>query len=144
MIMVPGATPRRIDEPRSAIDLAPTITDLLGVESDPGFEGKSLVKEVFGAPAEARDVIVDLPTTSDSDRRRSLVHGKLKITCYGNDNTCKVFDLEKDPTEDKPTSSGPEFKEMHERYLAHAKTIKEVPPTRCQAGCLNGAYNNKK
>ena len=35
--VVPGVAPRRIDTPRSAIDLAPTITELLGVPADPSW-----------------------------------------------------------------------------------------------------------
>lgn len=143
MVQLPGGQPRRIDEPRSALDLAPTILDLIGVPLEAGFEGKSLVKEIAGAAADPRDVAIDLPTTSDNERRRALVHGTLKITCYGNDTNCKLFDLEKDPTEEKPITRGDQYKEMHERYLAHAKTITEVPPTRCQAGCLNKAYMKK-
>ncbi len=50
LFVVPGATPRHIDNPTSAIDLAPTILDLYGVANNgwppgkdgggaPGFEG---------------------------------------------------------------------------------------------------------
>ena len=35
MIMVPGAAPRHIDTPRSAIDLAPTILDLFKLPPEP-------------------------------------------------------------------------------------------------------------
>ncbi len=66
MIRAPGGVPRRVDEPRSAIDLAPTILDFFGVAPDPSFEGKSLVHEVYGGPVEPRDVVVDLPVTSDN------------------------------------------------------------------------------
>ena len=38
--VVPGAAPRRIDTPRSAIDLAPTILELLGVPRRPGLRGQ--------------------------------------------------------------------------------------------------------
>ena len=43
MIHVPGAEPRRIEVPRGAIDLAPTMADLMGLKSDPPFRGKSLL-----------------------------------------------------------------------------------------------------
>src|ERR1019366_8589578 len=69
MIIAPGAKPRHVEPMRSGIDLAPTILELFGLSSEPSFEGKSLVGEVYGAPDEERDVIVDLPTTSDSGRR---------------------------------------------------------------------------
>jgi arylsulfatase A-like enzyme len=143
--VMPGATAKRIDTPRSALDLAPTIMELLGVAPSPAFEGKSLVKELYGEKAEPRDVIVDLPMTSDNDKRRALVRGNLKLTCYGGDlATCKLFDVEKDPGEEKPITSGDDFKTLMEAFKAHAKTVKEVAPTRCGAGCLNKAYLNKK
>src|SRR5207248_254239 len=74
MISLPGAQAKRIDVARSAIDLAPTIFELLGVAPAPAFEGTSLVAEIRGdAVPEPRDVVVDLPKTSDNFRRRALV-----------------------------------------------------------------------
>lgn len=138
--VVPGAAPRRIDTPRSAIDLAPTIMELLGVAPDPGFEGKSLVAELFGAAAEPRDVAIDLPMTSDNDKRRAIVHDKLKIVAYGKDELLRLYDLEADPDEKSPITRGEAFDAMKQRYREHAKTVNEVAPTSCKAGCLNRAY----
>src|SRR5580700_10068101 len=82
--IAPGAPPRHVDVLRSAVDLAPTILDLFGVAPDPSFKGKSLVGEVYGAPSEERDVVVDLPATSDNGRRRALLHGTEKLICFDN------------------------------------------------------------
>ncbi len=142
-ILAPEASARRVAETRSAIDLAPTILEFLGAPAESTFEGKSLVGEVYGDPGGPRDVVVDLPTTSDNDRRRAIIHGNLKYTCYGDDDHCRLFNLENDPTEDKPISSGSDFKAMAARYRDHAKTIKEMPTTKCKAGCLNKAYLSK-
>jgi arylsulfatase A-like enzyme len=138
--VVPGAAPRRIDTPRSAIDLAPTILELLGVPVDPGFEGKSLVSELDGAAAEPRDVVIDLPMTSDNDKRRAIVRDKQKIVAYGKDELLKLFDLEADPEEKAPIMRGEAFDAMAKRYREYAKTVKEVAPTSCNVGCLNRAY----
>jgi arylsulfatase A-like enzyme len=138
--VVPGVAPRRIDTPRSAIDLAPTITELLGVPSDPGFEGKSLVSELDGAPAEPRDVVIDLPMTSDNDKRRAIVRDKLKIVAYGKDELLKLYDLAADPEEKAPIMRGEAFDAMAKRYREYSKTVKEVAPTQCNVGCLNRAY----
>jgi arylsulfatase A-like enzyme len=143
MVVAPGAEPRRIDVPRSAIDLAPTILDLFGLQPEPSFEGKSLVGELYGGPAEERDVVVDLPMTSDNGKRRALVHGTEKLICFDNDSYCKLFDLAKDPTEQAPTMRGSEWKTMRARYQALLKTIKEVPPYGCTADCLNAAYRKQ-
>jgi len=139
-LVVPGAAPRRIDTPRSAIDLAPTILELMGAPPEPGFEGKSLVGELFGAPAEPRDVVVDLPMTSDNDKRRAIVHGTQKIVAYGKEELLRLYDLEKDPDEKSPVTRGEAFDAMAKRYREHAKTVKEIAPTACNVGCLNRAY----
>jgi choline-sulfatase len=144
MIVAPGATSRHIDTRRSDIDLAPTILEFFGVSSDPTFEGKSLVGEVYGAEPEARDVVVDLPVTSDNGRRRALIHGSSKIICFENDNVCKLYDLDADPLEQSPTVRGDEYARMKERYADRAKVIKEVAPYACGADCLNSAYRKKQ
>jgi len=142
--VAPGAAPRHIDVPRSAIDLAPTILDFLGVPADASFEGKSLVSEIYGGPTEERDVVVDLPMTSDNGRRRALIHGSEKLICFDNDSYCKLFDLDKDPMESTPSTKGPEHGEMKRRYGALATSIKEVVPYACGADCLNSAYRHKE
>jgi arylsulfatase A-like enzyme len=144
MIVAPGATPRRIETPRSDIDLAPTILSLYGVAPDPAMEGRSLVGEVYGAPAEARDVFVDLPMTSDNGRRRALIHGDEKLICFDNDQYCKLFDLAKDPLETEPTMKGDDYKDMKERYAAFVKTVKDVPPYACAGDCLNSTQRRLK
>lgn len=146
-VVAPGAQPRKIDEPRSAIDLAPTILDLFGVApsvaEEAHFEGKSIVKEIYGETPAARDVWVDLPMTSDNDSRRALVRGKMKLTCYNNENQCKLFDLGADPNEEKPIVTGDAYKDLWAAYKAHAKTVRFVVPYSCGPGCLNKAYLNK-
>jgi choline-sulfatase len=148
--VIPGVSARTIDVPRSAVDLAPTILDLLGVSPDTkadggfmSFEGRSLVSEIEGGVAEPRDVAIDLPETSDNDKRRALVHGTTKIIAFGKSPYFQVFDLAADPGELKPISQGDVFDAMLGRYRAFEKTLKDIPPTKCKEGCLNGAYAKK-
>jgi choline-sulfatase len=143
MVVAPGAKPRRIDIPRSNIDLAPTILDLFGVRPDGSFEGKSIVDEIYGSPSEARDVVVDLPATSDNGKRRAMIRGTEKLICFDDDSHCKLYDLEKDPLERSPATKGDDFKDMKGRYRAFTKTIKEASPYACSGECLNGGYRNK-
>lgn len=147
LFYVPGVAPKRIDTPRSAIDLAPTLFDLLATPVDPALalEGKSLVAELTGKdePA-ARDVVLDLPMTSDSDKRRALVRGKKKIVAYGKEESLKLFDLEADPEEKSPILRGPAFDELAKAYREMSKAVKEVPPFACSVGCLNREYTKKK
>jgi choline-sulfatase len=142
-VVVPGAAPRHVDARRSAIDLAPTILDLFGLPPEPTFEGQSLVPELYGAPAEARDVVLDLPATSDSDRRRALIHGKDKLIAFGDDTAFRLFDLDLDPAENSGATRGDLFAEMLGRYKALSKSLKDVAPYNCKEGCLNGAYLKK-
>lgn len=148
-LVVPGVTPKHIDLPRSAIDLAPTILELLGVDpktpdktgSTLDLEGKSLIAEMTGkeAPAE-RDVICDLPMTSDNDKRRALVHGTQKVIAFSKEEAMRLYDLAADPGEEKPITRGEAFDEMAKRYREASKNIKEVPPFQCGPNCLNRAY----
>jgi choline-sulfatase len=144
MILAPGAAPRRVDVLRSGIDLAPTILELLGVTADPSFEGTSLVSEVYGGPTPERDVVVDLPMTSDSGRRRALVHGTEKLICVDTDSACKLYDLAVDPMERAAIVRGDRYADMKGRYDAVVKNIKEVAPYGCGADCLNTAYRKKQ
>jgi arylsulfatase A-like enzyme len=142
--LAPGAAPRRISTRRSAIDLAPTILDLFGVPQDPGMEGQSLVSEIYGAEGQERDVVVDLPMTSDSGRRRALLHGDQKLICFDDDVHCKLYDLRADPGEKAPLIKGEAFKAMKTRYDELSHSIKEVAPYACAADCLNAAYRKKE
>jgi arylsulfatase A-like enzyme len=143
MIQAPGAKARRIDVNRSDIDLAPTILDLFGVPAPAAFEGKSLVSEIYGGPTEARDVVVDLPMTSDNGKRRALIRGNEKLLCSDSDTFCKLYDVEKDPMERDGATKGADVQAMKDAYAAYVKTLKEVKPYACQNDCLNSGYKKK-
>ena len=95
-------------------------------------------------PSDIADVIIDLPATSDSDRRRAIVHGTMKLIAFGQDTYFQVFDLGTDPGELHPITKGAAYDEMLSRYRAFEETVHDVPPTKCKEGCLNGAYARKK
>jgi arylsulfatase A-like enzyme len=143
MIVAPGAQPRHIDALRSALDLAPTILEFFGVDPDPKFEGHSLAKEIYGAPPEDRDVVVDLPMTSDNGRRRALLRGGDKLICFDNDSYCKLYDIEKDPLETSPIMRGEAYADMKSRYASLAKSVKEVAPYGCTGDCLDAQHKKK-
>jgi len=130
MIRVPGVAPRKIDEPRSAVDLAPTILDLYGLPKDPAMEGVSLVPELHGKDGPPRDVILDLPRTSDSDRRRALIRGNFKLIALGDDDAFQLYDLLADPREehDAQWTAPAKFAEMKAAYLEWSARIPSVCP----------------
>ncbi len=144
MVLAPGAKARRVDVPRSDIDLAPTILDVFGVPPYAAFEGKSLVSEIYGAPSAPRDVVVDLPATSDNGKRRALIRGNQKLLCSDSDTFCKLYDVEKDPLERDGATKGDDVQALKDAYLAYVKTLKEVKPYACTADCLNSAYRRNK
>jgi choline-sulfatase len=137
LFVAPGAKPRHIDVLRSGLDLAPTILDLFGLAAPEKYEGHSLVKEIYGGDAPERDVVVDLPETSNSSRRRALLHGTSKLICFDNDSYCRLYDLAKDPLEQSSTMHGPEWVDMKVRYDALLRTITEVTPFGCTGDCLD-------
>ena len=124
---------------RSHLDLAPTILELMGVSPE-GMEGKSLVPELYGRTTpEPRDVIVDLPRTSDSDRRRAIIHDHYKLIAFGDDSYYQVFDIDADPEESQSLAKTDraKFDEMVALYQAKKKEIKDVGPYACRT--LKGA-----
>jgi choline-sulfatase len=96
---VPGAEPRRIDEPRGHIDIAPTVLELMAVTAEHDFMGKSLVPELFGAAPARRPVLLDLPADSNNPERRALIHGDYKLLVFGNDSRFDLYNLKTDPAE---------------------------------------------
>jgi choline-sulfatase len=102
-IYVPKAEPRRIETPRGAIDLAPTMADLLGLSVDE-YRGKSLLPEVFGAEPEPRPIIADLPRCDLMDRRRALVDGNYKLIAFGDDWRFQLYDVSHDYAEEHELS----------------------------------------
>jgi arylsulfatase A-like enzyme len=129
-LRIPGRKPKTIDAPRSAIDIPATIVELVGAKNVPPMTGNSLMPEIDGAKAEARDVIVDLPEDDFNEKRRALIHDQTKLISFGDDLRFSLFDLAADPGEEKDLwLKNPELaKEMHERYRHANKQIAFVMP----------------
>jgi arylsulfatase A-like enzyme len=141
--VIPGVPAKHVDVARSHLDLAPTVLDLLGVKADPPLPGASLVAEMTGQeqPGE-RDVIVDLPRTSDNDRRRALITGKYKVIAYSDDAYYQVYDLETDPdeTKDLVKSDKETARAQIEKYKAAVKPLRDVKAYACKT--LKGTPDN--
>jgi arylsulfatase A-like enzyme len=99
IVNVPGVTARRIDVPRSHIDLAPTVLELMGVDRSGDLSGVSLVPEIRGGTPERRTVVLDLPGDDLQEQRRAIIEGDLKLILSGKDERAALFDLEADPEE---------------------------------------------
>ncbi len=134
----PGAEARHVDTPRSLIDLGATVLDAFDVPRPPEFRGTSWLPEVRGGPAEARDGLVDLPANNLSFARRALVGERTKVVAIGESHRRVVYDLVADPRERSPLRRGPVFDEQSRKLTELERTLKEVPPSACARGCIQG------
>lgn len=128
--VVPGIEPRRIEVPRGHVDLAPTISDLLGLRGGPPFRGRSLLPELRGDDEpQARPVIVELARSDLMDRRRAIIAEGHKLIAFGDDRSFKLFDLTNDPGESKDLSKdSPELLErMKKLYREESAKIPRTP-----------------
>jgi arylsulfatase A-like enzyme len=132
LFKIPGVPARRIDTARSHIDLARTLLELMGVPAPASLRGRSLVPELLGAPAEPRDVVIDMPYTDQTPRRRALIHGRYKIIESESETTPPLFDLETDPGEQRNIAAEqPEvLKDMQRRLRELDGKVPDYPAER--------------
>lgn len=102
IIKAPGAKPKRISMPRTHIDLAPTIMDLMGVAGLEGFQGKSLAPEVYGEeePKSREPLLLELSEDSNNPARRAIIEGDYKLISFDSGREA-LFNLKSDPGEEK-------------------------------------------
>jgi arylsulfatase A-like enzyme len=103
LIYVPGAKPRRVQANRSLVDLVPTMLDLLGLPVPiDEVSGESTLSAVLDdAPADERDVLLDMPWGTEVPQKRALLSGPspgLKLL-HEFGPTYLLYDLERDPGE---------------------------------------------
>ncbi len=136
IVHVPNVKPSRIETRRSAIDIVPTVLELLHIDppkttegSVDSLSGTSLLPDVLlrsDKPAEARDIIIDMPAGPYNDARRSFIHGDLKLT-ISNNTSYELYDLAKDPTEAVSLWQKPEARgDMADRYAAAKARLHEI------------------
>lgn len=134
IVYVPGAEPRRVEEKRSSIDLAPTILELAGQplpEERGELQGTSLLEDVYAAKdaeLEERDVLIDMPKGPFNDPRRAIITGKspgTKLIHFGA-LYYNLFDLAEDPGEKNDLSKDKEqVKEVNARLALLRGRMKE-------------------
>jgi len=72
------------------------------VKAAESMRGQSLVPELRGAQAPAqRDIVIDMPYTDQSPRRRALILGDKKLIVTETEKHPLLFDLKADPGEQK-------------------------------------------
>jgi arylsulfatase A-like enzyme len=132
LIRAPGVAPRRIDARRSHIDLARTILELLGIDAPKDFRGTSLVPEMLGQGAPARPVIIDMPYTDQTPRRRALIVDDTKIVVTETEEVPTLFDLKRDPTErtNLATTNPAQLKKLQARWKEQDSALPDFPAPR--------------
>jgi len=103
IIHVPGAeTPRRLSEPVGLIDIAPTLLDLVGIESPAQFQGRSL-RDILDGRAARVEVFAEKVhgnaenrLDEDAPRHMALYTRGLKGIMK---TSLELYDLEDDPGE---------------------------------------------
>ncbi len=101
MIHGAGIKPRRIEQRRSHIDLAPTILDMMGVEPPAELVGKSLLPELSGAEPDDREpIMMELPADTYNPPTRAIIAGDFKLI-EDPGKKYKLYNLVDDPGEKK-------------------------------------------
>ena len=137
LVRVPGAAHRRIDQRRSHIDLGRTIFELVGLKAPKSFRGTSLVAEMQGLKAPPRPVIIDMPYTDQTPRRRALILDDKKIVVTETEEVPTLFDLKADPGERRDLASEkPKLLEtLFARWKEQNKALPDYPaPRRSKRG----------
>jgi choline-sulfatase len=129
--LMPGVAPRSIDTPRSHIDLAPTVLELIGAgTAPPEFRGKSLVAELRGARPEERPVLLDLPADTNNFERRGVILGDYKVLAYEKDWRVDAYDVVHDPGEQQnlKRADPQRYAELLARYREAWAAVPQVRP----------------
>lgn len=100
MVRAPSLSPRRIDVPRSTIDIARTVVALLGETPLSHWRGASLLDDALEAGPQPRPVLIDTPELQNLPAQRAMILGQQKVILHPTRGG--VFDLQADPGERSP------------------------------------------
>lgn len=127
---VPGVEAREVQVRRSAIDVVPTILELMKVDIDSAaLSGVSLLPDLVQPPGyrpEPRPIFIDMAEGPYNAERRALIEGERKLVVSGG-RPLSLYDLAADPAEKHDLSSDKAaLAEMLARYRALKASLKEV------------------
>lgn len=118
----PGVTPAVRRDPASLVDVAPTVSRLLGVEALPGVSGRDLLSTAAASFEAEIYLETDYPATAGFASLRGLVSGRWKY--IGGAERPELYDLRADPGE------------THDVSATHGGTIDGMG---ARVGALNAA-----
>jgi arylsulfatase A-like enzyme len=134
ILSIPGEPARRVPVKRSAVDLVPTLLDVMRVpQPGPGeLSGRSMIDDLAVAPAgpyEERDVYMDMPDGPYTHMRRGLLHGPtpgMKLIHFGG-RQYQLYDLANDPGEREDLAGDPaKLAPMVDLMQAKRATLHEI------------------
>jgi choline-sulfatase len=134
LFYVPGMAPHHVPVKRSAIDIVPTILEVMRVPPPPAGElsGQSLAGDLGAKPGtnfEEREVYFDMPDGPYTHMRRGIIHGTtpgMKLIHFGG-NQYQLYDLADDPGEHDDLSGDPaKLQPLVEALQAKRATLKEI------------------
>jgi arylsulfatase A-like enzyme len=136
LMLGPGVEPgRRVAQPVSLLDVAPTVLAWLGAPPQPQFEGRSLLPLLRsrGDEAGSADILLDLAPKLDPQETRThsrgLVRGSRKLLVDPRGGTL-LFDLARDPGERAGAGSPDEARELREALeRARAELASRAAPS---------------
>jgi arylsulfatase A-like enzyme len=104
----------RVDTPASLVDVAPTLLEVLGIESLPAAQGISLAPALRGEPLSGERPLF---FSWLQDGAAGVRRGPWKYLRSDLEPTSKVYDLERDPGERKPLRERTQFHPIAEELL---------------------------
>jgi arylsulfatase A-like enzyme len=133
MLRIPGQAAKRIEVPRSSMDIPRTIAALLNVPAPARWRGHSLLEDLGTAPPPQRPVIIDVPELMNLPALQAVVMDKIKVIKSG--PKWIVYDLEADPKEKNPLS-----RKEAEAWIEKAKPVLDSLETVPHQPCKRQAF----
>src|SRR5262249_19916033 len=125
IVVAPGVEPAVVDDTISLLDVAPTITELVGAPREARFEGRSLLPAAPGRSAYAELFLNSLAKEPIQNRR--LVDGarKIHLTPEGGE---EFYDLTRDPGEHDPNGLDETARAALREAIARAQAKAQPDP----------------
>jgi arylsulfatase A-like enzyme len=139
-LRLPGVGGRRVPEPVSLVDLAPTLLDALGISSPVSFQGRSLLPLARREPMPARELFAETERNLAQSHRLAVHVGPLKYIVLSRNGrpherlSEELYDLAADPAERRSDLTRPEAETLRRAATAYLlRGRAERPPGRVEA-----------